>query len=128
MVAIDTNVLVRILVNDDEEQAARAQDLILKHEVWIGRTVLMETCWVLRTTYGQSNNAVAAAIEKALGLPKVFVEDADEVAVALDAARGGVEMADALHMVGIPPTVREFVTFDRRLAKRARPPIRVRVL
>jgi predicted nucleic-acid-binding protein len=128
MIAIDTNVLVRLLVVDDEEQAARARELVVKHDVWVSRTVLLETCWVLRSTYGQPNSAVAEVIEKALGLPKVFVEDAELVALALAAAREGVEIADALHMVGDPATVREFATFDRRLAKRARSPLRVRVL
>lgn len=128
MIAIDTNVLVRLLVVDDEEQAARARELIEKHEVWVSRTVLLETCWVLRSTYGQSNAAVAEIIEKALGLPKVFMENAEHVAVALEAAREGVEIADALHMVGVPATVREFATFDRRLAKRVRSPLRARVL
>jgi predicted nucleic-acid-binding protein len=127
MIAIDTNVLVRLLVVDDEEQAASARELIEKHEVWVSRTVLLES-WVLRSTYGQSNAAVAEIMEKALGLPKVLMEDAEHVALALEAAWNGVEIADALHMVGMPATVREFATFDRRLAKRARSPLRVRVL
>ena len=128
MIAIDTNVLVRFLVLDDEDQAARARELITRHDVWVSRTVLLETCWVLRSAYGHSNAVVAGYIEKVLGLGRIFVEDAESVAGALEVARNGVELADALHMIGLPPTVREFVTFDRRLAKRARYPLRVRVL
>lgn len=128
MIAIDTNVLVRLLVRDDEQQAARVLELITGHDVWVSRTVVLETCWVLRTTYGQSNEASAAAIRAALGLPRVFVEDAESVAAALNTAEAGVEVADALHMVGAPASVREFATFDRRLAKRAQFPVRVRLL
>lgn len=128
MITIDTNVLVRLLVRDDEPQAARALRLVTEHDVWVSRTVLLETCWVLRTTYGQSNEAAAAAIGRALGLPRVFVEDAEAVAAALNAAGAGVEVADALHMAGAPASVREFATFDRRLARRARFPLRVKLL
>jgi predicted nucleic-acid-binding protein len=54
MIAIDTNVLVRVLVNDPnaKEQCQLARDLITSHgKVWVCRIVLIETVWVLQSTY-----------------------------------------------------------------------------
>ena len=48
MRAIDTNVLVRLLVNDDEAQGARARAAFEAEDIWIGKAVLLETFWVLR--------------------------------------------------------------------------------
>ncbi|MDD1617783.1 MAG: PIN domain-containing protein, partial [Methylococcaceae bacterium] len=54
MIAIDTNVLVRALVDDSDaiEQCQQARDLILQHgDVWVCRIVLIETVWVLERAY-----------------------------------------------------------------------------
>lgn len=52
MVAVDTNVLVRLLVNDDARQARRARALFEREEIFISPTVLLESEWVLRSAYG----------------------------------------------------------------------------
>lgn len=51
MTALDTNVVVRFLVNDDDQQAQRARALIAAGNVHIPPTVLLETEWVLRSAY-----------------------------------------------------------------------------
>ena len=52
MIAIDTNLLVRLLTNDEPQQAARAIQLFKSGaEIFIGKTVLLETAWVLRSVY-----------------------------------------------------------------------------
>lgn len=71
MIAIDTNVLVRLLVNDDEAQGSRARAVFEVEEIWIGKTVLLETFWVLRSVYDFKDIAIARAIEGALGLPRL---------------------------------------------------------
>ena len=43
MIAVDTNVLIRLITRDDPRQAARAASLMQTEEVWIGKTVLLET-------------------------------------------------------------------------------------
>ena len=48
MIAVDTNVLVRLLTGDEPEQAAAARRLFASEAIWIGKTVLLETGWVLR--------------------------------------------------------------------------------
>ena len=60
MIAFDTNLLVRIAVNDDQQQAALAEQLIENDEVFISRTVLLEAEWVLRSVYKNPRNDIAA--------------------------------------------------------------------
>ena len=77
---VDTNVLVRFLVRDDEAQFERARKLI-KREVAAGRRifvsqlVLLETEWVLRSRYSLSKNQIVAAISGLLDAADVQFED-----------------------------------------------------
>lgn len=119
MLSVDTNVLVRLLVNDDPRQAAQARRQFESEEIWIGVTVLLEAAWVLESVYELSPAATADALRGVLGLPNVRTEDVAAVITALDVAAAGVEFADALHVLRSPEDV-EFVTFDRALAKSGR--------
>lgn len=119
MLAVDTNVIVRLLVNDDPRQGAVARDVFESDEVWIGVTVLLEAAWVLQSVYGLTAAEVAKALRGLLGLPNVRVEDAVVIGSALDAASGGLQFADALHLARTPEGA-EFVTFDRALARAGR--------
>lgn len=115
MIAVDTNVVVRLLVRDSPAQSARAAELFRKQTVYIAKTVLLETEWVLRRAYRQDAKAVTRALRALAGLPTVEIEDARAVADALDAADRGVDFADALHVASTPAG--KFVTFDRQLAR-----------
>ena len=119
MLAVDTNIVVRLLVNDDARQGAAARRLFESDEIWIGVTVLLETAWVLESVYDLSADATVKALQRLLGLPNVRAEDPGAVAAALDVAGRGLELADALHLMRAPGDA-EFVTFDRALAKRGK--------
>lgn len=119
MLAVDTNVVVRLLVNDDERQGALARRLFESDEIFIGVTVLLEAAWVLESVYELNTVQAARALRGLLGLPNVRVEDASAVAAALEATGKGLEFADALHLLRAPQDV-EFATFDRGFAKSGR--------
>ena len=51
MIAFDTNLLVRAVVADEPAQVAIVRDLVMQDTVFISRTVLLETEWVLRAVY-----------------------------------------------------------------------------
>lgn len=119
MIAVDANVVIRLLVNDDEQQGAKARSLFDSDDVWIGSTVLLEAAWVLESVYGLPGVEIAESFSRLLGLPNVRVENPGAVASALAAARQGIELADALHLCRAPEDV-EFATFDRALAKAGR--------
>ncbi|MBK8453013.1 MAG: type II toxin-antitoxin system VapC family toxin [Thiofilum sp.] len=98
MIAFDTNLLVRIAVNDDQRQADIAEQLINNNPVFISRTVLLETEWVLRSVYKVSRSNIAAFFERTLITENIFIESSTEVGQAIEWFKLGADFADALHL------------------------------
>jgi len=119
MLAVDTNVVVRYLVKDDDAQSSRARDILRSGPIFVPLTVVLECEWVLRGLYGFSRSAVIAALEAFCGAPGVAVGEAAAVKRAFRLAERGLDLADALHLAQAHGC-EAFVTFDKRLAKRAR--------
>jgi predicted nucleic-acid-binding protein len=119
MTAADTNLVVRLLTQDDKKQAAIANTIFATQEVWIAKTVLLETSWVLESVYGFSSTDVRGALLLLAGLPNIRLENDEAVVRAVDLIAKGVEFADALHLMSRPDRA-TFVTFDKRLVQRAR--------
>ena len=118
LLALDTNVVVRFLANDDPRQSAKAKALIAANRVLIPHTVLLETGWVLSGAYGFEPVEIAGFLRALLGLPQVRVEEPQAIAEALDHHEAGLDFADALHLA-LSKEAPEFATFDTRFAKRA---------
>jgi predicted nucleic-acid-binding protein len=118
MTAVDTNVVIRLLTGDDPKQEAAARALFAAGPIWIAKTVLLETGWVLRSLYGFEESAIRTAFTKLLGLKNVHVEGESSLAAAL-ALTSGIELADAMHLSSRPPGV-AFVSFDKAFVQRAR--------
>lgn len=119
MLAVDTNLVVRYLTGDHPKQSARARALIDGEPVFASVTVVLETEWVLRSTYGYQPADVARSLRAFAGLPTVTVEDGAMLAGALDLAEKGMDFADALHLVR-STHCEGFVTFDRKFLKAAK--------
>ena len=118
MRAIDTNVLVRALVNDNAAQSARAVALLTEHDIFIPVTVLLELEWVLRSRYAFAPKLVARAIEKIAALANVVVGERTAVLAAAARAADGWDFADALHHA-LSHGCEDFSTLDADLVKRA---------
>ncbi|HAX42016.1 MAG TPA: type II toxin-antitoxin system VapC family toxin [Bryobacteraceae bacterium] len=119
MVAVDTNVLVRFLVDDDPDQSRAARALFASEAVWIPKTVILETNWVLCSLFGLTDVEVARALSRLLSVENVQIEDSTAVGDALALVERGMELADALHLLSRPRDAR-FVSFDKQLVRRAR--------
>ena len=118
MLALDTNVVVRLLVDDDPEQTRRARKLIEKHPVLVVATVLLETEWVLRGAYRVDRKRIVQSLRSLLGLPDLTVGSDDAVAQALEWFERGLDFAYALHLA-LTTDAEKFATFDARPATRA---------
>lgn len=118
MVAVDTNVLVRLLVKDHPAQTARAAAIFAESAIYIPKTVLLEAAWVLGDAYGLDNAEVARLLRSVAGLSNVVMEDPQVILEAFVALESGVDFADALHVASSAGAER-FVTFDRRLGRKA---------
>jgi len=121
MVAVDTNVLVRLIAQDDAAQVARAARLFQREQVWIAKTVLLETEWVLRYVYGFMTKDITDALQGLAGLSAVHLEDPVAVNQALSWLDAGVDFADGLHLASCGDATR-FASFDARLMKSAAKP------
>lgn len=119
MIALDTNVVVRFLVNDDPTQFQRARALIARGDIFIAPTVLLETEWVLRAGYRFRPHDIRRFLRALLGLPGVTIDDPIRVARALDAYDAGFDFADALHLA-FSDRAETFATFDTQLVRRGR--------
>ncbi len=119
MIGIDTNLLVRLLINDDKAQAKYAAELINNNPVFIPKSVLLETEWVLRYTYDIDPAVILDAFEKLMGLSHITVEDPDCILQTLQWYRSGFDFADALHLASCQRT-KKFATLDKDFIKNAK--------
>jgi predicted nucleic-acid-binding protein len=119
MIAVDTNVIVRLLTGDDPAQEAVARLAFAAGPVWISKSVLLETGWVLGRLYKFEHSAIRDAFTRLLGLKNVRVEDESGVAAALALTLHGLDLADALHLCSRPQGA-VFVSFDKHFVSRAK--------
>jgi predicted nucleic-acid-binding protein len=118
MLAVDTNVVVRFLTGDEPAQAARARAIFQRETVFLAKTVVLETEWVLRSLYRFEAVRIIDALASLIALQNVVCEDIESVANAIEWVRAGLDFADALHLASARPAGR-FATFDRKLIKSA---------
>lgn len=119
MLAVDTNVIIRLLAGDEPQQAAIARHVVESNKVFVPKTVLLECEWVLRSTYELARAEIVGRLRAFVGLPTVEMEDAYEVSEALDLYEAGLDFADALHLQS-SIDCEAMVTFDRNFVKRAK--------
>jgi len=123
VIGIDTNVLVRFLVQDDPAQGAQAREFMTGLSEgtpgFIAREVMVEVVWVLERAYGLSRTQIAAALEGLLEARELVVETSDRVAIALDRyGKGGAGVSDQMiALAGIGAGCEVTVTFDREAAQ-----------
>ena len=123
MIALDTNVLVRYLVNDDIEQAQLARDLLAnltsQNPGFICREVIMELAWVCDRCYGFSRDQIATVFEELIATAELHVEAAEDVFRAVHGyRRGDSEFSD--QMIAAAASRFDNVplyTFDKQVAQ-----------
>ena len=119
MIAIDTNVVVRLLTRDDADQYEKAYRLFKKQDVFIGDTVILETEWVLRFAYEYSPAQITQAFTGLFGLANVHISQPMAVAQAIDWHQQGMDFADALHLAS-SQQLKKFYTFDKKFQASAK--------
>ena len=86
MRAVDTNVLVHLVVRDDANQV-RVADEFVASGAWVSHLVLAETVWVLDAVYGRTPEQIATAVDMLLNHQQISVQDSDVVAAAIESFR-----------------------------------------
>lgn len=120
-IGLDTNVLVRWLVNDgvNRKQAERAAAIMAADALHLSTVAMAETVWVLSQVYRFPRSDVASVVRRLLGLPNLQVECAAPARIALDALEEhGGDFND--HLIAAHDRAagcRHTVTFDRKAAR-----------
>ncbi len=119
MKAIDTNILVRLILEDDAEQVSRAQALCAAG-VLVPLTVTMETEWVLRSRYKLNRESTFQFLLSFVESANFHFSREAGVRWALDRYRAGADFADMIHLLDAHDAD-GFATFDEILAVEAGP-------
>lgn len=120
MAAIDTNVLVRLLVADDPAQTRRALAYLeARRPLWVSTVVLVETVWVLTAVYGWSKAQTLAMLETASNSRDFAFQSVEAVRAAIAAyASGKADFSDCLALeLARAEGHLPFATFDKATAR-----------
>lgn len=125
MIGLDTNVLVRYIMQDDVKQAAKATKLVESLSAtapgFITLVSIVELVWVLSSSYGLGRAQVSQALEVILRSKQLIVDQAEHVARALRAfSAGHADFADCLiERIAASAGCAQTMTFDTAAAKTA---------
>lgn len=118
MVAVDTNIIVRLLTADDKQQHETSLKLFKEEQIFIADTVILETQWVLRFAYDFSRQEICTALRKLFGLPNVHLKHEFLIAQALSWHEQGLDFADSLHLA-LCQNIPTLKTFDEKFIKQS---------
>lgn len=125
MIAFDTNVLVRLLVEDDPEQFATAAAVLESaaeagERCYLADAVLCEAEWVLTSVYGAGRDDILATFAALAADPRYVFDDPDALGEAVHAYEAsGADFSG--HLIGARARsrgARTTYTFDRKLRRR----------
>lgn len=118
MITADTNVLVRLLTQDDPAQYALAYALFRDRKIYLPATIILETEWVLRFAYQFPSEQINRAFLQLFGLSNVTIENPEAVSEALQWHANGLDFPVALHLA-FSRGSEQFFTFDKKLVNKA---------
>ncbi|NMA96733.1 MAG: type II toxin-antitoxin system VapC family toxin [Phyllobacteriaceae bacterium] len=124
MIGLDTNVLVRLFVRDDDEQMKSAQALIAgctsEQPAYVSSVVIAELAWVLDRSYGYAAGAIHEAFEWLFDSENIVVERSELMEAAILTARDAkADISDAIiAALATDANCTAVVTFDKNAAKR----------
>lgn len=119
MIALDTNILARYLLNDDLRQGKAALALLTgPGEFTVPPSVVLELVWVLEVN-GCTRDEILKGLRHLLGLPNFTAKELEAVLYALRWFEGGMDFGDALHLA-LSARDERLMTFDRSLERTAR--------
>lgn len=117
MIALDTNLLARLLLRDDRRQHARVVQLLAGQQDFTAPvSVMLELVWVLEVN-DCSTQDVVRGLNLLLGLPNFKPQQADALRQALLGYAQGLDFADALHLASSHGS-QELATFDKTFARK----------
>ncbi|MFI0398868.1 MAG: type II toxin-antitoxin system VapC family toxin [Thiolinea sp.] len=126
MIGLDTNILARYYVDDENDAEAQKQQIAAKklfesgQDLKVSKTVMLEFEWVLRGYYRFDVSEVVSAFQNLLSQSHVHIEAREEVEQALSGLEDGLDFADALHHANYQDCEAMASFDDRKFARRVK--------
>ena len=119
MIALDTNLLARLLLKDDAAQYKKVKALFETRQIFTApATVLLELVWVLESRDIEAAQ-IATGLNALLNLPTFKPERVDALRQALSSYKSGMGFADALHLA-LSEGQQKLMTFDKAFVKQGK--------
>ena len=118
MIAIDTNIILRYVLNDDLRLSEIATELIEQRGCYMPLLAFTETGYVLRSLYQAPDTQLLSLMRSVMAQPRVVVEKEARLTLALDGFAQGIDWFDAMLWASCPEDA-TLLTFDRKFAKKA---------
>ncbi len=125
MIGIDTNLLVRYIIQDEPVQVEKATRFLervctINNPGLVNGIVMTELVWVLESVYRYPRQQVSIAVAAILRASQLRVEDSQDIRYALSEYSDGADFSDALiAATNLRLGCDHTVTFDRAAARRA---------
>ncbi|WP_298611432.1 type II toxin-antitoxin system VapC family toxin [uncultured Thiothrix sp.] len=126
MIGLDTNILARYYVDDENDVEAQKQQIAAKKlfesggDLKVSKTVLLEFEWVLRGYYRFEVQEIISAFQHLLSQPHIYIEAREEVEQAIAGLEDGLDFADALHHANYQDCEAMASFDDRKFARRVK--------
>ncbi len=126
MIGLDTNVLARYYIEDEDDKEATQQRLAAQRLIEAGepllvcKTAMLELEWVMRGYYHFEPAEIVTVFKHLLTLPQVTLEDRDAVEQAIANFEQGLDFADALHHASYRDCEVMASFDDKKFARRAK--------
>jgi predicted nucleic-acid-binding protein len=126
MIGLDTNILARYYIEDENDAEAERQRVAACRLIESGqalmicKTVILELEWLMRGYYEFGRQEAIAVVKHLLGQKHIFIEDRTAVEQALADCEAGLEFADALHHASFRQCDSVASFDDRKFARRAK--------
>jgi predicted nucleic-acid-binding protein len=130
VIALDTSILARYILNDNMAECVAAEQLIKNNTCCVSWTVLVELCWVLESNARLPRSEVARSLAAVADSDFIAVPDDRLLTWAIDRYANGADFPDMVHLASALGGATEFACFDRKLARQAGPeaPLAIRTM
>ena len=118
MICVDTNIIVRFLTHDDDQQYKKAFSIFDSYDVFISDTVVLETEWVLRYAYDFSPEDICNAFISLFGLKNIHLSNSTFISQAIKWHKLGLDFSDAMHLAQYQQ-YKILYTFDKKFSRKA---------
>ncbi len=117
MIAVDTNIVLRLILDDEPRQIETIRQLMQRQRLFVSLTVLLETGWVLESRYRMPRSQVVASLDGITALEGVAIARPLLARWAIDRYQAGGDWADMIHIASAAKTG-GFATLDRAVHRK----------